>query len=112
MAFSESSRIGNYHYEPGTLFSKRAGRQTYIIGFACAYNAFGLIGSEHNGIFVLNNTKKDVVLDEVMRLDSGFYGPSHDILVELKRIRDMTPSKFLRWIANDPRTRDQYKAKA
>lgn len=59
-----ANRIGNYHYADGALRRRTVGGIDYLVGIAGAYNAFGLIGSEHNGIFVLDDTNKNVILDQ------------------------------------------------
>lgn len=41
-----------------------------------AYNAFGLIGSECNGIAVLSEDRRNVVADEIAKAGSGYFGPS------------------------------------
>lgn len=41
-----------------------------------AYNAMGLIGSECNGIVVLNEDKMNVVADEIAKADSGYSMPT------------------------------------
>ena len=46
-----------------------------VLGYS-AYNAFGLIGSECNGIAILDETNKSVITDELGKQDSGYFGPS------------------------------------
>lgn len=41
-----------------------------------AYNAMGLIGSEHNGIAVLDEDNRAIVCDRIAEEDSGYFGPS------------------------------------
>jgi hypothetical protein len=41
-----------------------------------AYNAFGLIGSECNGIVVFDDVNKRVVCDEICKISSGWNGAS------------------------------------
>lgn len=41
-----------------------------------AYNAMGLIGSECNGIVVLDEDKMKVVADEICKTDSGYSVPT------------------------------------
>lgn len=106
--FQGSTRLGNYHIDPDTMIKKRAQRQTFIVGFSCAYNAFGLIGSEVNGIVVLNDTKKDVVLDEHLRADSGYFGPGDQHRKELERLKGLKPKEFMDFIGKHPRARKQY----
>jgi hypothetical protein len=101
-------QVGNYMHQ-GDLFKRRAGKDVFIVGFATAYNALGLIGSERNGIFVLNETKRDVVLDEHLRVDSGWCGPRPKHRHELKRLEDLPDEEFLAWIKIHPRAREQYR---
>ena len=72
-----------------------------------AYNAFGLIGSEKNGVAVLDEDNKCVVCDELARADSGYFGPSAE---QLALFRKMTAENFdydeLRSLVNgSPRAR-------
>lgn len=41
-----------------------------------AYNAMGLIGSEHNGIALLDNKRREVIADRVVEESSGWGGAS------------------------------------
>lgn len=108
MGFSETKRISNYHYDQELVRRRCAGR-TYIIGFACAYNALGLIGSECNGIFILDETKKAVVLDEHMKINTGYFGrqPMHND--EIGRLHKLPDAEFLAFIKAHPRARDEYR---
>lgn len=54
----------------------KKGKTRFRILLYGAYNAFGLIGSEHNGICVLNEDDKSVVTDGVLPVDSGYFGPA------------------------------------
>lgn len=56
-----------------------------------AYNAFGLIGPEKNGIAVLDEDNRQVVCDEISRADSGYYGPTAQ---QLKAFDDLTGEDF------------------
>jgi len=89
-------RIGNYMHAEGAARRYRKGRYTYVIGIAGAYNAFGLIGSEHNGIFVLNDTNKTVVLDRHCPIASGYCGPSQSQWDEFARISKMKRERIRR----------------
>lgn len=99
-------RIGNYMYQ-SPEYLKKKGR--WIIGIAAAYNAGGLIGSEHNGIFILDNTAKKVVLDKHLIIDSGYHGPSAAQKTELERLAALPPTEFLDFIQAHPRARDDYR---
>lgn len=99
-------RIANYHYaSPDHLRRRRVKTDNFIIGYATAYNAFGLIGSECNGIFVLNESRKTVVLDEHMRADTGYFGPTQAHLRELDRLEHLPDQEFVDFVCAHPRTR-------
>ncbi|MDE2096220.1 MAG: hypothetical protein KGL39_03175 [Patescibacteria group bacterium] len=108
LSFSETKRIANYHYDT-ELVRRRCGDRTYILGFACAYNAFGLIGPEKNGVFILDETKKAVVLDEHMRIDTGYFGRKPDHTAEIARLYALPDAAFLTFIKEHPRARGAYR---
>ncbi len=101
-------QIGNYMYSY-PLMHRRVGSTKYIIGIADAYNAFGLIGPEHNGIFILNDTEKAVVLDRHLPTSTGYFGPSQKQLTECGNLMAMTPKQWRSFIRNHPRTRPEYR---
>lgn len=106
MSAGIANRIGNYHYADGALRKRTVDGTDYLVGIAGAYNAFGLIGPEHNGIFVLDDTNKAVVLDRHFEQSSGYSGPGKAQWLELARIvRDITDAEFLTFIHTDPRSR-------
>lgn len=79
-----------------------------------AYNAMGLIGSEKNGIAILDETLMRVVLDEHCREDSGYYGPTENQVAEFNKIVNLEQDDFIEFVNNHPRTREpiQIKVKA
>lgn len=100
-----ANRIGNYHYADGALRRRSVGGVDYLIGIAGAYNAFGLIGSEHNGIFVLDDTNKAVVLDRDTEISSGYHGPSQAQWERLKHFCTCDEADFVDLIHNHERSR-------
>lgn len=101
-----SNRIGNYHYADGALARRTVQGTEYIIGIASAYNAYGLIGPEHNGIFILDDTNKQVVLDQDTPQQSGYYGPNIAQWAKLEAIaKIMSEADFLKFITTHPRSR-------
>lgn len=100
-----ANRIGNYHYSDGALRTREVDGITYKIGIASAYNAFGLIGSEHNGIFVLDDTNARVVLDRDTEEQRGYYGPSQRQWDRLREFCKCSPAEFHKLVADNPRTR-------
>ncbi len=80
-------------------------RGKYIVGIADAYNAMGLIGPELNGIFVLDDKEKQVVLDCECPQQSGYFGPNKAQYDRLSAILLMTDDEFQTFINNHERTR-------
>lgn len=100
-----ANRIGNYLYCDGAVRRYKIGKEIYVIGIAGAYDAFGLIGPEHNGIFILNDTQKFVVLDRHCEETTGYFGPSAAQWAEFKRIAELTEIAFYNFCRNNPRYR-------
>lgn len=98
-------RIGNFMYAEGALRRRTVGGVDFIIGIAGAYNAYGLIGPERNGIFVLDDTAKRVVLDRDCEVYSGYNGPSKAQWARLEEIADLDDSTFIHWLVSHPRCR-------
>lgn len=70
-----------------------------------AYNAFGLIGSERNGVVVLDEDRKTVLLDDHCRIESGYHGPSEQQVAEFERICAMSEEEFQTFVQDHPRSR-------
>lgn len=70
-----------------------------------AYNARGLYGSENNGIAILNETKRNVLLDGELKIDSGWGGPSNEQRKRHGEIMDMTDEEFKKFVNEHPRAR-------
>ena len=81
------------------------GRKFKIIIYG-AYNAFGLIGPEKNGVAIFDNDERRVVLDEHFREGTGYFGPSSKQLKEFDRIMEMEWSEFVGFVNNHPRWSD------
>lgn len=67
-----------------------------------AYNAYGLIGPEFNGIAILNDTRKTVVLDGAFAEGYGWYpgygGPSERQLQAFTTLAIMPDANLIKWI--------------
>jgi len=70
-----------------------------------AYNAFGLIGPESNGIAVLCENDKSVVCDEIAKAASGYYGPTQDQIETLKTMLSMSWDQLRKFINSQKRAR-------
>lgn len=99
------NRIGQYHYADGAVRRLQVDGTNYIIGIAGAYNAFGLIGPEHNGLFILDDDDACVVLDRHCEESSGYHGPSKAQWAELKRVCELPTPAFRNFVKNHPRYR-------
>lgn len=99
------NQIGPFLYADGALRRRTVGGTDYLIGIAGAYNAYGLIGPEHNGIFVLDDTNKTVVLDRDTEESSGYHGPSKRQWDRLAYYCKCSASDFLDLIYDNPRSR-------
>jgi hypothetical protein len=80
----------------------------YLVAISGAYNAMGLIGPEFNGIVVINETRKGVVLDRHACADSGYLGATSMQLAEFRRILKMSAVEFLTFCTTHPRYRGAY----
>jgi hypothetical protein len=105
MADGIKNRIGQYLYADGALRRRVIGKTTYAIGIAGALDAFGLIGPEHNGIFVLDDTQKRVLTDRQAETSSGYHGPTPAQWAELKRVMQLPAKAFLQWVKETDRYR-------
>lgn len=97
--------VGQYtmvHHDKTLKFGKRSFR---VIVYG-AYNAYGLIGTENNGIAVLDEDRMQVVLDGHCPQETGAYGPSNGQLVEWQRICRMDSAEFVEFCNSHPRLRD------
>ncbi|WP_018234291.1 DUF7417 domain-containing protein [Thioalkalivibrio thiocyanodenitrificans] len=79
--------------------------RTFRIVLYGAYNARGLIGSEKNGIAVLDEDNLEVLADEIGREDSGYFGATR---AQAQLFERLSAGSFetLRQVVNDsPRCR-------
>lgn len=72
-----------------------------------AYNAYGLIGSELNGIAIADEDRKTIVCDGICRQSSGFFGASQDQYDEFERIVAFTWEQFRDYVNAHPRARER-----
>lgn len=101
-----AKQIGPFMYAGDHVLARRkVGKINFIIGIAGAYNARGLIGPEHNGIFVLDDTNKNVVTDRNTEELSGYSGPSERQLAEFERVKALSDREFLDFAKKSPNYR-------
>ena len=63
--------------------------RTLLFVLYAAYNACGLIGSEFNGIAILDEDNKCVICDNLAREDSGYFGATSKQVKEFERITNL-----------------------
>jgi hypothetical protein len=100
-----SKNIGPY-----TWVSRDEHRGRYRIALYGAFNAYGLIGSEHNGIAVFDDEDKRVVADQLFQADSGYFGPSWDQQKGFDTLMKCSPKEFAAIINNSGRNRYEISA--
>lgn len=97
--------FGPYLYAEGALTNKKFGDRSFTIIISGARNA-GIIGPEDNGIVILDDDNRSVVLDNHIKETSGYDGPSKAQVAERDRIMGMDWKAFTDFMANHPRYRD------
>ena len=88
-------------------FEDLPGRTFRLIIYG-AYDAFGLIGSECNGIAVLDEDKLEVVCDEISRTGTGYCGPSQKQISAFAHMQTLSWNDFRNYINDHPRSRFTY----
>ncbi len=81
------------------------GNRKFILLLYGAYNAMGLIGSECNGIAVLDENLRLVVLDEHCKEASGYFGASERQTKEFDRLKALSADEFVAFCNAHPRLR-------
>jgi len=70
-----------------------------------AYNAYGLIGPEHNGIAIADDDKKNILCDGLKPISTGYFGLSQEQLKEADRITKLTWEQFRDFVNSQPSKR-------
>ena len=83
---------------------KKGKRKFRVIVYA-AYNAFGLIGPESNGVAILDDDNKKVVCDEIAKETSGYFGASQRQLATAESICKLSWKEFQSFVNANPRLR-------
>ena len=108
MTINLSNRIGPF-CGVSMAFSRHIDGIIVTVFLYGAYDAMGLIGSESNGIGAVAEREKSiggaVLIDEHMKIGSGWYGASPDQLKEYKRISELSDSGLLEFIRHNRRFR-------
>jgi len=83
-----------------------AGKPRKFHVFTCqAYNAFGLIGPEHNGIVIADADKRQILCDGLARENTGYFGVSQKQVDEFERIVGLPWDQFRDFVNGQPSLR-------
>lgn len=104
MADGIKNKIGPYRYADGAIGEKSFGGRLFKVVIAGAYDA-GIVGSEHNGIAILDENNLRVVLDQHAKESSGYFGPSARQKAEFDRIMEMDWTNFSKFCRDHPQFR-------
>jgi hypothetical protein len=87
--------------------SFRDGKRTrrFLVVVYAAYNAFGLIGPESNGVAILDEDRKQVLVDEIAKQPSGYSGASDMQVARAAAISKMGWAAFRALVNENPRRR-------
>jgi len=89
--------------------SVKFGDRSFRVVLYGAYNAMGLIGTEHNGIAVLDEDRMQVVLDGHYPEESGAFGATEAQACEWRRICRLSSEEFVEFCNshyNEPAKRE------
>jgi len=99
-----ANKYGSYLHADGAKRTKKHGDRTFTVLIAGAYDA-GIVGPEHNGIVVIDEDNRNIVLDQHCQESSGYFGPSPRQLAELDRVMQMEWKEFAAFIKSNSRYR-------
>jgi hypothetical protein len=80
-------------------------KRTFRVFTYSAYNAHGLIGSEYNGIAIMDEDAHQVLCDNIARAASGYYGVTQEQADQLGDLREMSWHQFCEFINHNQRSR-------
>lgn len=83
------------------------GNRTFRVVLYGAYNAMGLVGTESNGIAVLDEDRMQVVLDGHHSEESGAFGPTEFQVCEWRRICGLSAEEFVEFCNTHNMSREQ-----
>jgi len=103
--FNTNQNIGPYTSVSCEIKRTFKGHGEYRIAIYGAYNAYGLIGPEKNGLVVLDETKRAVLCDEIEKADSGYFGPTKGQYEAMAAFKAMKWPEFREFINTHNRAR-------
>ena len=98
-------RLGPYVGVQGEYVKKFKNGRSFRIAIYGAYDAYGLIGSEKNGILILDENKMQVLCDEICIADSGWFGATAQQRCAYHQLKMMKWKSFQQFINEHKRSR-------
>ena len=92
-------------YDKTVTYETSIGPRKFRFVIYQAFNAFGLIGSECNGVAILDEDKKSVLCDEISKQNSGYFGISPTQVKMAEGLIGMTWENFRTFVNSQPRSR-------
>lgn len=104
MSDALQAKTGRYFHAVDAKGIKSFGSRSFAVVIASAYDA-GVVGSENNGIAILDEDNRTVVLDRHAPIGSGYHGPSQGQRAEFARIMAMDWKAFTDFVRSHPNYR-------
>jgi len=89
----------------GVVFDRARADGRYRIIAYQAYNAFGLIGPENNGLAILDIKEYRVVCDQIARIETGYFGLAQHQIDKALELISMPATAFQKFVNEHPRSR-------
>jgi hypothetical protein len=105
LAFPNMGPLTGITHRQVRRFAGRGGVRTFYVVLHMAYNAFGLIGTEHNGVAVLDADGRDVLVSTHCSTSSGYFGPTQTQIDEWARVCRLTYAQLRAFVNGHPRCR-------
>ena len=103
-----SKNIGPYTgvvYDKSATFQTPNGPRKFRFIIYQAYNAFGLIGSEFNGVAILDEDKMQIVCDGIAKQNTGWFGASPQQIKMAEGLIEMSWENLQHFVNSNSRTR-------
>ena len=104
-----TNHIGPYmgiDFDEQVTFDTNGSKRTFRVATYQAFNAYGLIGPEQNGVVIFDEDNRSVLCDRINEQSSGYFGVSWGQNQKAKELISMDWSEFQTFINNHNRSRN------
>ena len=105
MSFPSMGPLCGITHRRKLVFAAGKKTRSFTVVIHGLYNARGLYGSECNGVAVLDEDKRQVLLANHARQGSGYYGPTQAQIDEWKRVCGLSYDQFRAFANAHPQAR-------